>query len=157
MPLVDWPFFVRNTTSVHGGFIDKKYIFKYMKISKIGGVLSFSLFWPALLASGFSIRILLPGYMGLDQPLRMLFAQSNNAFGWLAIFLLEIHPMYMVDSLTKNMFASIKISKIEAMLWGSQWGSYCLATWSLTTSWECYRSVQQCQCSWRIFNKKYIS
>jgi hypothetical protein len=27
-----------------------------------------------------------------------------------------IHPMYMVDSLTKNMFASIKISKIGAML-----------------------------------------
>ncbi len=102
MPLVDWPYFVRNTTSVHGRFINKKYISKYMKISKIGAMLIF-----LVLTCGFSIRILLSGYMELDYSMRMLSLSPTM-------------PMYMVDSLTKNMFASIKISKIEAMLWGSQ-------------------------------------
>jgi hypothetical protein len=78
MPLVDWPFFVRNTTSVHGGFFNKKYIYKYMKISKIGAMLIF--------LAGFAGQ----GGINKDPTVRLhrarpthknFIAQSNNAFG----------------------------------------------------------------------------
>jgi hypothetical protein len=52
--------FVGNTPNIHGGFIDKKYISKNLKISKIVSTLR-SFFRAALLARGFSIRILLFG------------------------------------------------------------------------------------------------
>jgi hypothetical protein len=78
-----------------------------MKISKIGAMLSFSVFWPALLARGFSIRIILPSYMELDQPIRMLSpSPTTHLLDW-PFFLARIHPMYKVDSLTKNTFPSI--------------------------------------------------
>jgi len=52
--------FIRNTSNIHGGFIDKKYVSKNLKISKIVSTLR-SFFRAALLARGFSIRILLFG------------------------------------------------------------------------------------------------
>jgi len=48
------------------GFIDKKYVSKYIKSIKIVAMLRL-LFWMASVATGFSIRILLFGKMKLDH------------------------------------------------------------------------------------------
>jgi hypothetical protein len=47
-----------STPNVHGGIIDKKYISKYIKMSKTGAMRG-SFFWSAKPAMGFSIRITL--------------------------------------------------------------------------------------------------
>jgi len=53
-------FLVRNTPNVHDGIIDKKYISKYIKISKTEAMLR-SFVLPTKPAMGFSIRITLFG------------------------------------------------------------------------------------------------
>ncbi len=53
--------------NLNGRFSNKKYVFKYIKINKIGGMLR-SFFQLALPARGFSIRILLFGQMDLYHP-----------------------------------------------------------------------------------------
>jgi hypothetical protein len=52
---------------VHDGFNSKKYISKYINIIKIGAIIR-TLFWPALLPQGFSIRIQLFGWIELHLP-----------------------------------------------------------------------------------------
>jgi hypothetical protein len=78
MPLVDWPFFVRNTTSVHGGFIDKKYIYKYMKICKIGAML---IFLAGFTGQGVLNKDPIVWLHGARPTHKNFIAQSNNAFG----------------------------------------------------------------------------
>ncbi len=58
-------FKIRNMPNLQVGFVVKKYISKYIKMSKIGAMLR-SFNWPALSVSGFSIRILILGKMELD-------------------------------------------------------------------------------------------
>ncbi len=83
---------------IHGGFSNKKYISKYIKINKMGVKLR-SIFWPVLQARGSKIRILMFGYMELDPPPpppppKFVITQSKNTFGGFA--------MYLVDSTTKK-------------------------------------------------------
>jgi hypothetical protein len=59
---VDWPIVSQgiHPINVHGGFIDKKYIFKYIKLGIIGAMLKL-FFWLTWLARELLIRILLFG------------------------------------------------------------------------------------------------
>jgi len=99
----DWQFLVWESENLHSGFSNKKYISKYIKISKIGAMFK-SFFQPILLSSGFSECILLFGYPELDLPTLV----SHLPFWGMCPC---SHAAY---SLLKIMFASIyKLIKIE--------------------------------------------
>ncbi len=72
-----------------------------MKISKIAAIIR-SFLWLTSLARGFTIRILLFGYMEVDYSLSMLLSNPTTLLVDCADILSEIHPIFMVDSLIKK-------------------------------------------------------
>ncbi len=115
-PLVDWPiFFVESTPNVHGGFIDKKYVSKYMKISKIGAMLR-SLFLTGFAGQGVLNKDPTVWLDGAMPPPNYIIGQYNNTFGGLANLLLgntpKVHggfidiPCHVGESLFRGMHLS---------------------------------------------------
>jgi hypothetical protein len=110
-------YFVRNTPNIHGRFINKGYIFKYLNISKIGAILRL-FFLLALLAMGFSIRILLFFARWSWTNLKRAVAKSKNTLCWIGqFFCIGIQPMNMVDSPTKNVLDQFIRNEQKELLW----------------------------------------